>query len=100
MPRSPLHKVLSWVTPEKGTNGDTQPMAETAHFRRSSRLAVAIPIRVSGHDEIGESFDVKAQTVEVSRNGAKITTTHPLAPRAEITISNPASGRSCPAKVI
>ena len=100
MPRSPLDKMLSWVTPEKNKGGDPQSMAETAHFRRSSRLAAAIPIAISGYDERGESFEENTQTIEISKNGAKIATIHRLAPEAELTMTSSVTGHTCLAKVI
>jgi hypothetical protein len=100
MPRLPLHKVLAWVNSDKHRIVDPQSTAEGTHFRRSSRLHLAIPITLTGQDESGEGFEESAQTLDVNRHGARITTTHELAPKAEVTIANPATGRACPAKII
>ena len=74
--------------------------AVAPHFRRSSRIQVVLPITLCGHDERGAVFEEDAQTLDVSKNGAKIVTTHLLTPDAEVMIWISSTGRTCRSKVI
>ena len=38
--------------------------------RNSSRIHIAVPVRIRGHDVNGDSFDREAWTLNVSRQGA------------------------------
>ena len=54
--------------------------------RRSSRVAMQIPIRIFGIDYRGVVFTEEAFTAVVSLHGAKVRMTHQLLPEAEIRV--------------
>jgi hypothetical protein len=68
--------------------------------RRSTRLAIAIPITISGKDDSGESFRENVHTLVVNTHGAKIATFHRLNLGTEIRIDNPALVRYVRASVV
>jgi zinc ribbon protein/PilZ domain-containing protein len=70
------------------------------HFRRSSRIPVVVPITLCGLDDLGAVFEENTQTLDVSKNGAKIVAAHRLTSNAELMIWIASSGRTCRAKVI
>ncbi|HKS97846.1 MAG TPA: hypothetical protein VJV74_17150, partial [Terriglobia bacterium] len=72
---------------------------EAVPIRRSARIPLSIPIIISGKDDLGRTFKENTRTVEVSKNGAKILTSHRLAIHADIAVANPTVGRTCLAKV-
>ncbi|MGD0922132.1 MAG: hypothetical protein ABSA70_10250 [Terriglobia bacterium] len=74
--------------------------AQGAARRRSTRLAVAIPIAISGKDTDGHTFKENSRTVVINKHGAKILTFHQLGMGAEITIENRALGRAARAAVV
>ncbi len=71
--------------------GATTPQAEG---RRSTRLAISIPIVITGADIEGKDFIEGVRTQVVNKHGAKIATMHRLVMGAEVLIENPANGRS------
>ena len=74
--------------------------AQGAARRRSTRLAIAIPIAISGKDTGGHTFKENSRTVVINKHGAKILTFHQLGMGAEITIENRALGRAARAAVV
>jgi hypothetical protein len=68
--------------------------------RRSTRLAIAIPITINGKDSGGHTFKENSRTVVINKHGAKILTFHDLGLGTEITIENRALGRSAQANVV
>ncbi|MGH9356620.1 MAG: PilZ domain-containing protein [Terriglobia bacterium] len=60
----------------------------TIERRRSDRLLLTVPLRVRGVDENGDSFERDAQTVDISRHGARIKTAQPLASGQHIRVTN------------
>ena len=55
--------------------------------RRSDRIAMSIPIRVSGRDEQGQDFAVESRTVILSRHGATIILKQSLKPDQDLKIT-------------
>jgi len=55
--------------------------------RRSDRIAMSIPIRVSGRDEEGQDFAVESRTVILSRHGATIILKQNLRPDQDLKIT-------------
>lgn len=74
--------------------------AQGAARRRSTRLAITIPITVSGKDSAGHTFKENSRTVVISKHGAKILTVHQLGMGAEVVIENRALGRTARATVV
>lgn len=56
--------------------------------RRSNRLMLTVPLRVRGVDENGDSFDCDAQTIDISRHGARIKIARPLASGQHVRVTN------------
>jgi PilZ domain-containing protein len=56
--------------------------------RRTDRVSLHLPIRVSGTDVTGQDFDEPARTVSISRYGATIVLARKLAPGQRTTIRN------------
>lgn len=71
----------------------------TIERRRSDRLMVTIPLRVIGEDENGVPFDREAQTIDVSRHGARIRISHPLNSGQELRIINQLNRREAAFRV-
>lgn len=74
--------------------------AQGAARRRSTRLAITIPITVSGKDSAGHTFKENSRTVVISKHGAKILSVHQLGMGAEVVIENRALGRTARATVV
>jgi hypothetical protein len=71
---------------------------EGAAARRSTRLAIAIPITFSGKDAAGNAFKENTRTIIVNKHGAKILTAHQMTLGAEVQVENRAlglTGRAC-----
>ncbi len=83
------------------SNGQAK-IEERAVFvgRRSSRLPVAIPITISGKEEDGTPYKVRAFTLSVNKHGAEIATSRKLKPDEEIAVENSALRRSVQARVV
>jgi len=96
MPGSPIQKVLAWVSPVLDR---PEAAVDAVPIRRSARIPLSIPIIISGKDDLGRTFKENTRTVEVSKNGAKILSSHRLAIHADIAVANPVVGRTCLAKV-
>jgi hypothetical protein len=62
-------------------------MPEDQSKRRSDRIAMSIPIRVSGKDEWGQEFVAESRTVNLSRHGATIILKQNLKPDQDLKIS-------------
>ena len=60
----------------------------TIERRRSNRLMLTVPLRVRGVDENGDSFDCDAQTIDISRHGARIRIVRALASGQHIRVTN------------
>ncbi len=61
-------------------------MPEDLTKRRTDRIAMAIPIRVSGADEAGQQFVADSRTVNLSRHGATIVLKQNLKPDQDVKI--------------
>jgi hypothetical protein len=74
--------------------------AQGASRRRSTRLAIAIPITITGKDTSGHTFKENSRTVVINKHGAKILTFHQLDIGTEVTIENRALGRTAKASIV
>jgi hypothetical protein len=61
-------------------------MPEESHKRKSDRISLSVPIRVSGRGENGQPFALEGRTIVLSRDGASIVLKQQLAPEQQITI--------------
>ncbi len=77
-----------------------QPETLSVAGRKSTRLAIAIPITISGKDAIGHSFKENSRTIIINKHGAKIFTFHQLALGGEVTIENRSLGTSARGNVV
>jgi hypothetical protein len=68
--------------------------------RRSKRVNLAIPIILSGTDNSGKEFQESTRTTEVSKHGAKITTTQELVLSGVVTIENRSLALAAQATVV
>jgi hypothetical protein len=69
-------------------------------FRRSDGIYLELPIRVSGTDGTGRDFIEDAQTLVLSRHGAKILFARRLVPQQEVNIQCLTTGEEAVARVI
>jgi hypothetical protein len=60
--------------------------------RRSDRILIPLPIRVTGIDASGQPFEEEAVTVNCNQHGACISLTHSLVPEQRLRIRNLQSG--------
>jgi hypothetical protein len=74
--------------------------SSSAAGRRSTRLAIAIPIALSGKDASDRAFKENSRTVIINKQGAKIITFHQLALGSEVMVENRALGRSAQATIV
>jgi hypothetical protein len=68
--------------------------------RRSDRIAVELPIAISGVDASGEAFLEHSVTVVLGRHGAKIALSRMLAPDQEVNIRCLGSAKESEARVV
>ncbi|MGH9405190.1 MAG: hypothetical protein ACRD3D_05040 [Terriglobia bacterium] len=71
-----------------------------ANARRSTRLAIAVPIVLSGRDAAGEQFREETRTISISRHGAAIATSHIIKHGAELVIANESLGVTARARAV
>ncbi len=68
--------------------------------RKSDRVSIAVPIRVSGTDAAGQAFEEQTRTVVISRDGATIVLNRKLAPGQYVTISRVKGNKAASAQVV
>jgi PilZ domain len=61
--------------------------------RRSMRVLLSVPIRVTGKTAANEDFEEQTRTLVVNAHGALISLQAPVAPNQYITVSNKATGQ-------
>jgi len=90
--------------PEDGVS-KSSPAKDGADKRRSTRLTLALPIKVKGIDALHEPFTEQTRTVMVSCHGCRYVSRHYVTKGSEITLEIPRGNpnqppRSVTAKVI
>ena len=75
-------------------------LAGTVPYRRNTRLLLALPITLTGQDELGRPLQETTRTVDVGKHGARIETLRPPLPKAEIGIMCGSVGKMHSACVI
>jgi hypothetical protein len=73
---------------------------DPSNRRRSTRVLVRIPLKLTGSDGNGNSFEMSAETLMVNKHGARVRTPLPLTLGMELVVAVPASGRSQAAHVV
>ena len=73
---------------------------DPAKQRRSDRVAVQMPLVMSGVDVLGETFTEPAQTIVIARYGAKILCRRKLAPQLEISLRSLMTNEEADARVV
>lgn len=68
--------------------------------RRSDRLMITLPLVVEGKDTKGQPFDNSARTITINRHGARIVSPRPLRAGQTITVTNLASRKKGPFRVV
>ena len=68
-------------------------------IRRSDRVAITLPITVSGSDNVGNPFLAQGRTSVVARHGARIVLQMELAPDQEILVRCLVTGEEAYARV-
>lgn len=68
--------------------------------RRSTRIAVVLPIMLNGTDFSGLVFKENTWTIGVNKHGAKLSTSYRLAVGDQIMVGNPVLGHSAEARVV
>ncbi|MBI2815418.1 MAG: hypothetical protein HYX72_00615 [Acidobacteria bacterium] len=68
--------------------------------RRTTRVAIRIPVQINFRSENGNEEVVGAWTLIVNRHGARCEATRPLEPNIEVLVKNAANGRSATAVVV
>ncbi len=68
--------------------------------RRSTRLAIAIPVAISGKNSGGAPFKENTRTVTINRQGAKVATMQTLTLGAEVLLENRHLGTSARGNVV
>ena len=82
------------------STGVANAEATGAPGRRSTRLAIAIPIAFSGKSSGGAAFKENTRTITINRQGAKVATMQALTLGAEVLIENRHLGTSARANVV
>lgn len=67
--------------------------------RRTQRVTLIVPLVVSGQNEDGEKFTIRAKTTSVSQHGAQVETQHPLIVSQTLMLINESSARKVEARV-
>lgn len=68
--------------------------------RRSDRIAIELPIVISGIDAAGEAFLEQSMTAVLGRHGAKIAISRTLAPDQEVNVRCLGSAKESDARVV
>ena len=71
-----------------------------SELRRSSRVVISVPVKISGVDNRGQLFSEEARTVVVNRHGAMILSSHELKPGTEVELSAFQDGSRSRARVV
>jgi len=72
----------------------------TENQRRSDRVNIKVPVRISAMDATGQKFSAHGHTLTISRNGATIALDRKLTPGLSLTISPDTSNRESSAIVM
>jgi len=77
------------VSPPEGGVSKSSPAKDGADKRRSTRLTLAVPVKVKGIDALHEPFTEQTRTVMVSCHGCRYVSRHYVTRGSEITLEIP-----------
>jgi len=81
-------------------DGDAKSGVSGLNRRRSTRVLLRVPIVIRGLDSDGQDFEAQAETIVVSKHGARIRAGRPLPLGSEIIVAIPKTSREERAKVV
>lgn len=79
---------------------DRQAVALEASRRRSMRVLLSVPIRVTGKTMSNEDFEEQTRTLVVNAHGALISLQAPVAANQQISVENKATNQSRQCRVV
>lgn len=79
---------------------DRQAVTLEPSRRRSMRVLLSVPIRVSGKSPANEDFEEQARTLVVNAHGALISLQASVAPNQRVTIINKATNQARECRVV
>jgi len=68
--------------------------------RRSTRVLLKVPLMLRGLDINGESYTARAETIMVSRHGARLSIDRELVKGSDVSVTVPKTGRTQKARVV
>jgi hypothetical protein len=68
--------------------------------RRSMRVLLSVPVRVSGKDGKNRNFDEETRTLVANAHGALISLAAAVVAGQQITVSNSATQQSCDCRIV
>jgi len=81
----------------EGRVSKTSPAKDGADKRRSTRLTLALPIKVKGVDALHEAFTEQTRTVMISCHGCKYVSRHYVTKGSEVRLEIPRGEPKAPA---
>lgn len=75
-------------------------MALEASRRRSMRVLLSVPIRITGKTNSNEDFEEQTRTLVVNAHGALISLQAPVAANQQISVENKATNQSRQCRVV
>jgi len=88
------------VIPPEGGVSKSSPAKDGADKRRSTRLTLAVPIKVKGIDALHEPFTEQTRTVMVSCHGCRYVSRHYVTKGSEITLEIPRGIPDRPPRIV
>lgn len=88
------------MNPRPISRDDRQVVALEASRRRSMRVLLSVPIRVTGKTMSNEDFEEQTRTLVVNAHGALISLQAPVAANQQISVENKATNQSRQCRVV
>lgn len=88
------------MNPRPISRDDRQAVALEASRRRSMRVLLSVPIRVTGKTMSNEDFEEQTRTLVVNAHGALISLQAPVAANQQISVENKATNQSRQCRVV
>ena len=79
---------------------DRQAVTVEPSRRRSMRVLLSVPIRVTGKTISNEAFEEQTRTLVVNAHGALISLQAPVAPNQQVVVANKATSQSRECRVV